>query len=162
MRRNIVIAGVAVLAVGAALFFLISPALASGLNISSLLPLSHRNSLGPGQALSFQVPGEKAFVMLYNDTANATLSATSSVAGITTQAINGTFLVELVNSGSQGATVTLSNNYTAPMTVMYSTVLIDIDRIYAAILSEFIGFILFIAGIIVAAAGALLRPRAPA
>lgn len=154
------IAGVAVLAVGAALFFLIAPALAASINMSSLLPLSRSSSLGPGQSLSFQVPGGKILVMLYNDSRGAALSASSTAAGLMSQEINGTYAVELVNSGAQGATVTLVNNYTAPVTVFYSSALVDVWRVYAALMSEFVGFILFIAGIAVTAAGALLRPRA--
>ncbi len=161
MRKRILIAGLVTLGIGALLFFAVSPMLASSLNLSSLLPLSSSSSLAPGQSMSFSVPGGKAFIMVYNDTLSGALNATSTATGLATEDLNGTFLVELVNSGSQAATLALHDNYTAPATVMYSTLLVNVYTIYASILSEFIGFILFIAGIIVAAAGAILKPKAP-
>jgi hypothetical protein len=162
MRRNLVIAGGVVLVIGLILFFLIGPYLAAPaitkfsekLNSTALKAAD----LQSGQTLNLgQVKQGQAFVFKYNDSAGVPLrlimNGTAQISRI-----NNTFL--LVGFSTSSGNISLVNNYTIPLHVVYSNVSpVEISGFLGGIVGTLVGLVMSIAGLIVIAVGVILRPK---
>jgi len=162
MRRNLVIAGGVVLVIGLILFFLIGPYLAAPaitkfsekLNSTALKAAD----LQSGQTLNLgQVKQGQAFVFKYNDSAGVPLrlimNGTAQISRI-----NNTFL--LVGFSTSSGNISLANNYTIPLHVVYSNVSpVEISGFLGGIVGTLVGLVVSIAGLIVIAVGVILRPK---
>ena len=165
MRRNIVIAGAVILAIGVILFLVVGPILAvPTLNKIGQENITHPSTLATlsqGQALNFG-PYKTGQVVLFsfNDSANVPLSVTVDSGEVQVRETNGIYVAVAIPTGSPGE-VHLINNYTQPLIVYYSqpTTLNSLSGLLGGVLGVLLGIVLIIVGVIVIVIGLILRPK---
>ncbi|BBD72344.1 hypothetical protein HS1genome_0733 [Sulfodiicoccus acidiphilus] len=164
MRRNVVIIGAIILVIGVVLFLVIGPLLAvptlSKLNLENITHPSIVRQLSVGESLSLgPFKGGEGIIFSFNDSADVPLEVKTT--GVTqVRTINDTFVAIALPTASSN--ITLTNNYTAPITVYYSepSVLPSLGAFLGGIVGVLLGIVLLIVGVIVLIVGFVLRPKA--
>lgn len=160
MRKRLLLIGLVILVVGAAMYFA-GPYLARGnIVMDQLLPLRNYSELDPGAALQLgTAPPGMGFAVVYNSTPLLPLVVTVNGTGLSEEGMNGTFLAVYYNSGPSAVQMTLVNNYTSPVSVHYSAAALSVSGIVYSVIFVLLGGILIIVGGVIALVGLILRPR---
>ncbi|MGB9733979.1 MAG: hypothetical protein ACP5G6_08225 [Conexivisphaera sp.] len=160
MRKRLLMIGLVILVVGAAMYFA-GPYLARGnVVMDQLLPLRNYTELGPGASLQLgSAPPGMGFAVVYNSTPSLPLAVTVNGTGLSEESMNGTFLAVYYNSGPSSAPVALVDNYTSPVSVHYSAAALSVSGIIYSVIFVLLGGVLIIVGGVTALVGLVLRPR---
>jgi len=160
LRRKLLVIGVVLVLVGVILFFGGPVFFEPSIHVSQLIPLKHTSTLNAGQNVTVgTVPPGRLGMIVYNDSLNKALRINATTGSMAFQESNGTFAVELYNTGSFNASVFAFNNSTLPLTVNYSSLVTSVSGLYYAAFSVLAGLVLAVAGFGVSLAGAILKPK---
>ncbi len=160
MRKNIIIAGVIILAIGVSMFFGGPYVFKNNVNLNQLLPLKNMAVVESGSSTILGVvPAGKIFVTVYNDSLSVPINIGVSGENISYENENGTFIAEYYNTGNSNQSVYMSNNFTTTLAVNYSTLIVSASGILYSILMVLVGGVMMFIGGIIAVIGLILKPK---
>ncbi len=160
MRKNIIIAGIIILAIGGAMFFGGPYIFKSSVNLNQLLPFKNLVNIAAGSSVVLGVvPAGKILVAVYNDTLSKPVNISVSSGSLGSQNENGTFIVEYYNSGNGNQSVYMNDNYTEGVIVNYTSLTFSATGIIYSIFMVVVGIILMFAGGVIAVVGLILKPK---
>jgi len=160
MRKNVLISGIILLVIGVTLFFAGPYAFKSALNLGELLPFRNSYTIEPNSSIMLgSIPPGKMLVGVYNDTPLLALKLIGTALNVTK--VNGNFVFESYNTESNAQSVYVMNNYSRPITIYYSVLVIFPSDIVFSILMVMVGVILMIVGGIVVVIGLFMKPKKP-
>ena len=160
MRKNVLISGIILLVIGVTLFFAGPYAFKSALNLGELLPFKNSYTIEPNSSIMLgSIPPGKMLVGVYNDTPLLALKLIGTALNVTK--VNGNFVFESYNTESSAQSVYVMNNYSRPITIYYSVLVIFPSDIVFSILMVMVGVILMIVGGIVVVIGLFMKPKKP-
>ncbi|MDP7975446.1 MAG: hypothetical protein ACP5UI_02475 [Thermoprotei archaeon] len=160
MRKNILITGLILMLVGVSLLVGGPVVFKSGLNSASLTSAKNTASLQRDQALLVaSLPSGRGLVVYYNDTAKEPLNVTATSGTVASQSVNGSYLAEVLNTGSSSSSVYIEDNLSVPAEVTYSLASFSISSVMYSVGSVLAGFLLALAGGVISVAGLILRKK---
>ncbi len=158
MRKNVLMSGVIILVIGAALFFGSPYLFKSNLNLSALLPLKNSTTLQPNSSLFLgSVSPGYIFIGVYNDTPLIAIKIIGTNLNVTK--VDGYFVFESYNSGSSPQSIYALNNYSQVLQLYYSDMTVSASSIVYSTLMVLLGGVLMIVGGIIIVVGLFLRPK---
>jgi len=160
VRKNILITGLILMLVGVSLLVGGPVVFRSGLNSASLASPSSTASLRRDQVLLVaSLQSGRGLVVYYNDSVKEPLNVTATSGTVASQSVNGSYLAEVLNTGSSSSSVYIENNLSVPTEVTYSLASFSISSVMYSVGSVLAGFLLALAGGVISVAGLILRKK---
>ena len=155
MRRGLLVAGIALIAVAIA-FFIIG----AYITAKTFKPLTESATLNPGANITIGIasPG-KALTIYYSSSINKPLKVYSNESGFMITTYRDGYYVTVFTIQNGTSTLYLVNNYSTPIVIKYSIATLTISSSIVGGVLVLLSIVVGIVGVILIILGLILKPR---